>query len=65
MLRFKRNKHKSNFHYVAMPMMTSQNLNSVDLRKTQKSREQNIFSSNKKKSLNTYRGLLYGKKKVL
>ena len=45
-----------------MPMMTSQNLNSVDLTKTQKSREQNIFSSNKKKSLNTYRGLLYGKK---
>ena len=34
-----------------MPMMTSQNLNSVDLTKTQKSREQNIFSSNKKKSL--------------
>ena len=46
-------------------MMTSQTLRSVDFTESKKYREQNIFSSNKKKSLNTYRGLLYGKKKVL
>ena len=37
-LGFKRNKHKCNFHYVAMPMMTSHILKSVDFTKTQKSR---------------------------
>ena len=33
-----RNKHKCNFHYVAMPMMTSQILKSADFTKTQKFR---------------------------
>ena len=33
-----RNKHKSNFHYAAVSMMTSQILKSVDFSKTQKSR---------------------------
>ena len=37
-LRIKKNKHKCNFHYVAMPMMTSQVLKSVDFTKTKKSR---------------------------
>ena len=37
-LRFKRNKHKCNFHYVAMPMVTSQILKYVDVTKKQKSR---------------------------
>ena len=37
-LGFKRNKHKCNFHYVAMPMMMPQKLKSVDFTKTQKSR---------------------------
>ena len=32
---FKRNKEKCNFHYVAMPMMTSQILKSVDFTKIQ------------------------------
>ena len=34
-LGFKRNKHKCNFHYMAMPMMTSQILKYVDCTKTQ------------------------------
>ena len=34
----KKNKHECNFHYVAMPMMTSQILKSVDFTKTQTSR---------------------------
>ena len=37
-LGFKRNKPKRNFHYVAMPMMMSQILKSVDFTKTQKPR---------------------------
>ena len=37
-LRFKRNKHNCNFHYAAMPMMTSQILKSADFTKAQKSR---------------------------
>ena len=37
-LRFKRNKHKCNLHYEAMPMMMSQILKSVDFTKTQTSR---------------------------
>ena len=44
-------KHKSNFDYVAMPMMTSQVLKSVDFTKTQKCRyleNETILSSNKK-----------------
>ena len=35
---FKRNKHKCNFHYVAIPMMTPEILKSVDFTKTQKSK---------------------------
>ena len=49
-LRIKKNKH--NFHYVAMPMTTSQILKFVDFTKIQKSKyfenEHIIFSSNKK-----------------
>ena len=37
-LGFKRNKQKRNFHYVAMLMMMSQILKSVDFTKSQKSR---------------------------
>ena len=37
-LGFKRNKHKCNFHYVAMTMMTLRILKFVDFAKTQKSR---------------------------
>ena len=37
-LGFKRNKHKCNFHYLAMPMVTSEILKSVDFKKTQKPR---------------------------
>ena len=37
-LGIKRNKRKNIFHYVAMPMMTSQILKSMDFTKTQKSR---------------------------
>ena len=37
-LRIKKNKHKCNFRYVAIPMITSQTLKSVDFTKTQKSR---------------------------
>ena len=44
--------YKCNFHYVAMPMMTSQILKSVDFTKIPKSRylenETIFFSSNKK-----------------
>ena len=34
-LEFKRNKHKCNFHYIAMPMMMSKILKSADFTKTQ------------------------------
>ena len=67
-LGFKVNKHKCNFNYVAMPMVMSQILKSVDLKKTkiQTSQEwNNIFSSNKKSSLITYQGLCYSKKKFV
>ena len=37
-LRIKKNKHKCNFRYVAIPMITSQTLKSVNFTKTQKSR---------------------------
>ena len=37
-LGFKINKHKCNLHYVTMPMLTSQILNSADFTKRQKSR---------------------------
>ena len=35
-IRFTRNKYKGNFHYVTMPMMTSQILKSADFTETQK-----------------------------
>ena len=35
---FKRKKRKCNFHYVAMPIMTSQILKFMDFTKTQKSK---------------------------
>ena len=56
---------KCNFHYVAMPMMTSQILKSVDFTKTQKSRyleNETSFFLQIKKSLITHLGLLYNKK---
>ena len=37
-VRIQKNKHKCNFHYVAMPMMTSQIVKPVDFTKIQKSR---------------------------
>ena len=65
-LKLKKNKHKCNLHYAAMPMMTSQILKSVNFTETQKSRylENEILfsSSNKKKLLITHQGLLYNKK---
>ena len=45
-----------------MSMMTSQILKVFDFSKTQKSRQQNIFSSNKKYSSITHQGPLYRKK---
>ena len=50
-LRTQKNKHKCNFHYVAMPMMTLQILKSMDFIETQKSRHlenKTFFFSNKK-----------------
>ena len=47
-----------------MPMMTSEILKSVDFTKTRISRNlenETFFSSNKKNSVITYQGLLYGK----
>ena len=41
-----------NFHYVAMPMMTSQILKFVDFTKTQISRERKIILSSNKKFIN-------------
>ena len=64
-LRFKGNKHKCNFHYVAIPMMMSQILKSVDFTKTQKSRyleNETLFFLQIKNSLITHQGLLYCKK---
>ena len=46
---------KCNFHYVAMPMMTSQILKTVDFTKTQKSRyleNKTLFFLQIKKSFN-------------
>ena len=54
-LGFKRNKQKCNFHYVAMFMMTSQTLKSVDFTKAQKSRyldNETLFSFRIKKIIN-------------
>ena len=65
-LRFKGNKHKCNFHYVAIPMMTSQILKSVDFTKTQKSRyleNKTLFFLQIKKIINyTSRATLLQKK---
>ena len=63
-LGFKRNKQKCNFHYVAMFMMTSQTLKSVDFTKAQKSRyldNETLFSFRIKKSLTAHQRLLHGK----
>ena len=54
-LRFKRNKQKSNFHYAATSMMTSQILKFVDFPKTQKSKylkNETLFFLQIKKSIN-------------
>ena len=54
-LRFQRNKHKCNFHYEAMPMMTSQILRSMDFTKSQKPRyleNETTFSLQIKKFIN-------------
>ena len=64
-LRIQKNKNKCNFHYVAMPMMTSQISNFVDFTQTQKSRHlrnEKIFFLQIKKMLITHQGLLYCKK---
>ena len=62
---FKRKKHKCNFHYVAMSMIMSQILKSVNFTKTQKFRyleNEMFFHQIKKNSLITHQGLLYCKK---
>ena len=54
--------YKRNFHYVAMPMMTSKILKSIDFTESKKSRflkRKHYFFSNKKI---THQGLIYGKK---
>ena len=54
-LGFKRNKHKSNFHYAVMLMMRSQILKFVDFTKTQKSRyleNELLFFLQRKKFVN-------------
>ena len=58
-------KHKCYFHYVAIPMITSQSLKSVDFPKTQKSRyleNETFFHQIKKKTFIAHQGLLYDKK---
>ena len=66
---FRIQKNKCNFHYVAMPMMTSQIFKSVNFTKTQKSRhfkDKTFFLQkikNKKKTLIVHQGLLYAKKR--
>ena len=62
-LRFKRNKHKCDFHYVAVLMMTPQILKSVGFSRTQKSRyiEDETFALQIKNSLVIHQGLLYDK----
>ena len=63
---FKIYKHQYNFHYVAMPMVTSQSLKSVDFTKTQKSKylENKIFlvQINKKIVKYSQRATLWQKK---
>ena len=54
-LRFKRNQLNCNFYYAAMPMMTSQKLNSVDFTKTKKPRyleKETLFFLQLKKIIN-------------
>ena len=69
-IRIKKNKHKCNFYYVAVPM-TSKVLKfqkNADFTKTQKSRylkNKTFFFRQIKKSLITHQQLLYGKKIVL
>ena len=66
-IRIKKNKHKCNFYYVAVPM-TSKVLKfhkNADFTKTQKSRylkNKTFFFRQIKKSLITHQQLLYGKK---
>ena len=64
-LEFKRNKNKYNFQYVAMHMVTSQILKSVNFTKTEKSRyleNETMFFLQIKKSAITHQGLFYSKK---
>ena len=42
-LKIQKNKHRCNFHYVAMSMVTSQILRSVDFTETQKSTMATLF----------------------
>ena len=60
---FKRNKNKCNFHYIAMSMVTSQILKSVDFTKIEKSRylEDKTFFL-QIKILITHQELPHGKK---
>ena len=65
MLRVKRNKHKSNFHYAVMSMMRSQIFKSVEFTKSQKSRylkNETLLFLQIQNSLIMHQGLLYGKK---
>ena len=60
-----KNKDKCNFHYGAMPMMTSEILKYVNFTKTQKSRyldKKTLFFLQIKKSLITYQGPFSAKK---
>ena len=64
-LRIQKNKHKCNFHYVAIPLTTSQILASADFIKTQKPRyleKEPFLFLQIKNSLSTHQGLLYCKK---
>ena len=64
---FKRTKRKHNFHYVAMPMMTSQILKSVGFTKTQKCRylmNETFFLKIKKFNIYTLRATLLQKSLV-
>ena len=54
---FKTTKHKCNFHYVAIPITTSEILKSVDFTKTHKSRyleNETFFFQMKKKMINLH-----------
>ena len=65
-LRIQKKKQKCNFNYVAILMMMSQILKSVDFTKTQKSRyleNETLFLLQIKKFIE-HQGLLYGKKQL-